>query len=88
MNGKLWKDEIVNGLDNWSEDRCLFLEMNLDLAVCCGCYKYISIYDDENTLPGTVSKASTDGFVLHEDNLYDICNKTGAYVSSPYASPL
>jgi arylsulfatase A-like enzyme len=24
MDGKSWKDDIVNSLDDWSEDRCFF----------------------------------------------------------------
>ena len=43
-------------IDSYFQERCLFLEMGLDRAVRCGCYKYIYV-SDPNT-GGTVRNAS------------------------------
>ena len=89
MDGKSWKSEVVNGNSYWSRgnDRCLFFEQDTDRAVRCGCHKYMLVEDPLNRKSFTVREARKVDVSVSNDNYYDLCDVSGAYINAPYDSP-
>jgi hypothetical protein len=88
MDGKSWKDELINQNTDWSEDRCVYLEIEFDRAVVCGCFKVIKLLDpSDRTTSGTVARGSREGFTFSNENYFNLCDNTGTYVTSPGENP-
>ena len=87
MDGKSWKDDVVNRNKDWSVDRCLYMEMDLGRSIRCGCHKYMQIYNASDTASGTVNKADTLGYTLAHDNYFNLCDDSGEYITSPGINP-
>ena len=89
MDGKSWKSEVANGNNYWSRgnDRCLFFEQDVDRAVRCWCYKYILVENPNDRQGFTVREGRKVGISLSNDNYYDLCDDSGAYINAPEVSP-
>jgi hypothetical protein len=83
MDGKSWKDEVINKNTDWSEDRCVYLEMDFDRAVVCGCHKVVQLHGPSDQTSGTFATGSQWGYSLAAHNFFDLCDATGTYVDSP-----
>ena len=80
IDGTSWK-EVVAGNDsdtNW-KDRCLFYEMGTDRATRCGCYKFLEIYNQNDST--TFRRGNAKGLSNDERNLFHLCGQTDEYVS-------
>ncbi|VEU33961.1 unnamed protein product [Pseudo-nitzschia multistriata] len=76
MDGKSWMSDEVNN------DRCIFVELQFDRSVRCGCYKFISI---ANLNDGRhMINADSIGASVDFNNYYNLCNEeTGEYIKAP-----
>ena len=73
MDGESWLTALQDEEEYryWTEDRCLFFEMDNDRAVRCGCHKFMTIDAGSS---GTWDKANNMGYTLAGDNLFDLCS--------------
>jgi len=90
MDGISWKDDVVDQNPTWTgdeEDRCVYLELDYDRALVCGCHKYVKIHQPiGNTISsGTVQKANNYNYILSEGNYFNLCDADGEYLTSPNA---
>jgi len=72
MDGRSWKEAVSN--ENFRTgwvDRCLYFEVERDRAVRCGCYKYLDIFDEEEST--TLIRGVRMGLSHDERNLFDLC---------------
>lgn len=78
MDGKSWRPAIESEIvaSTWDEDRCIFIEMDYDRAVRCGCYKYMTV--EENS---TTYFFGNEAYELDEKKklLFDLCDENGVY---------
>jgi len=75
IDGTSWK-EVIAGNDsetNW-KDRCLHYEMGKDRAARCGCYKYLEIYDQNDST--TFRRGNAKGLSNDERNLFNLCGQS------------
>jgi len=80
IDGESWK-EVIAGNDSetkW-EDRCLHYEMGTDRATRCGCYKYLWIYDQNDST--TFRRGNAKGLSNDVYNLFNLCGQSDEYVS-------
>lgn len=82
LDGLSWK----KGLENFEHEaylksgRCLFFEHERDRAVRCGCYKFLSIFDiDDST---TAWRGRRFGIDIGDENLFDLCGGTSEYITA------
>eukprot|EP00928_Gymnodinium_smaydae_P081382 TRINITY_DN64918_c0_g1_i1.p1 TRINITY_DN64918_c0_g1~~TRINITY_DN64918_c0_g1_i1.p1 ORF type:complete len:544 (-),score=52.82 TRINITY_DN64918_c0_g1_i1:54-1685(-) len=73
------RDKPVNS--SW-ENRCVFMEYELDRAVRCGCGKLISIGDTSSST--TLTRAETGGYSTVSWQFYDLCSENGAETNNIY----
>ena len=80
IDGLSWKEALSNenfGVE-W-EDRCLYFELGTDRAIRCGCYKYLDIFDQDDST--TYRRGNLKGLSNDEQNLFDLCGQSENYVS-------
>jgi len=85
LDGVSWKDVSDDeDLETWWENsRCLFFELEQDRAVRCGCYKYLSIFEQTNTVSTTYKRGTQKELSNDLKNLFDLCDGTTDYVTDP-----
>lgn len=81
VDGESWRNVIGNSIqeDFWNDGRCLFFENQEDRAVRCGCYKYLTIFDENNS--DTYTRGSRSGLSIDPANLFDLCEGTVEYIT-------
>ena len=85
LDGMSWKD-VSDDEDLatwWENSRCLFFELEQDRAVRCGCYKYLSIFEQTNTVSTTYKRGTQKELSNDLKNLFDLCDGTTDYVTDP-----
>lgn len=82
MDGLSWKPAILNeeSSSDWN-GRCLYFELQKDRAVRCGCYKYLSIFEQDGDVSTTYQRGSRMGLANDETNLFDLCDQSNNYVA-------
>lgn len=80
IDGLSWKEGIFdeNSMANW-EHRCLYFELGTDRAIRCGCYKYLDIFDQDDST--TYRRGNQKGLSNDEQNLFNLCGQSENYVS-------
>jgi len=82
IDGVSWKDTITNKDSRIDlKDRCLYFEYNKDRAVRCGCYKYLSIYEQDETVSTTYQRGNRLGLAIDTHNVFDLCGGSENYVT-------
>jgi len=82
LDGLSWKKALESSSQEayLKDGRCLFFEISQDRAVRCGCYKYLSIFDVNDST--TVTRGARRGLDIDYTNLYDLCGGTSDYITA------
>lgn len=82
MDGVSWKDAIAEGSEQsfWKEERCLFFELERDRAARCGCFKYLNIYE-QNDSSSTYTRGNQNDLSNDLENIFDLCDGSSEYVT-------
>lgn len=77
-DGKSWRPAVESEMvaSTWNDDRCIFIEMDRDRAVRCGCYKYMELQRGSNTFVWGNQVYDLDG---DTEVLFDLCDNNGRY---------
>ena len=84
MDGKSWAEAVAQKNIQKKFKRCIFTEMNHDRAVRCGCHKLVKF--DQSKYSKTIEKAPRYNFPTDNVMLFDLCDKSGNYISYPNLS--
>jgi hypothetical protein len=81
-DGMSWKDLLGgSNQDFWNEERCLFFELDQDRAVRCGCFKYLSIFEQSEAASATYTRGTDKLLSTDSSNLFDLCDGTSDYIT-------
>mmetsp|Transcript_13078 Transcript_13078/g.36191 ORF Transcript_13078/g.36191 Transcript_13078/m.36191 type:complete len:850 (+) Transcript_13078:53-2602(+) len=81
LDGMSWKKALESDSqrDFFKDGRCLFFEIEQDRAARCGCYKYLTINDPNDST--TYSRGGAQGLSVQPANLFDLCGGTSEYIT-------
>lgn len=82
LDGYSWKKALESSEQEvfLKDGRCLFFEIERDRAARCGCYKYLSIFDINDST--TALRGGRRGLDVDYTNFYDLCGGTSDYVTA------
>lgn len=88
MDGISWRGALTDlTFESYlMNDRCLFFEIDKDRAVRCGCDKYLQLYSLDTSESTTYQRGIQYDYELANDNVYDLCGGTSAYVTEKSTS--